>query len=179
MMSFIFVTGSAHKIAEAERILGVKVENSRIDLPEIQAVELEEVVKYKAQYAYEALGKKPVIIEDTGLFIEAWNGLPGALVKWFVERMGGAGICKMMQEFPNKRALAKTIVATYDGELHLFTGAVEGQIAATPTGKEGFGWDELFIPKGEIKTFAEMSGHEKDKYSMRRLAFEALMAHYS
>jgi len=179
MISFTFVTQSSNKTAEVERILDIKLKHRYLDLPEIQAVELEEVVAYKAQYAHEALGKKPVMIEDTGLFIEAWNGLPGALVKWFVERVGPVGICNMMHEFPNKNALAKTVVATYDGQIQIFTGKVEGRIALAPAGEGGFGWDKVFIPNGAVRTFAEMPPDEKDKYSMRRLAFKAMMAYYS
>jgi XTP/dITP diphosphohydrolase len=105
--------------------------------------------------------------------------LPGALIKWFVKRVNGEGMCKMMHEFPNRKAWAKTIVATYDGQLHIFTGEVEGSIAPVPMGERGFGWDGIFIPKGAIKTFAEMTPDEKDKHSMRRLAFEAMVACYS
>ncbi|MBM4432846.1 MAG: non-canonical purine NTP pyrophosphatase, RdgB/HAM1 family [Chloroflexi bacterium] len=179
MTSFTFVTQSSNKIAEVERILGIKLEYCYLNLPEIQAVEVEEVIAHKVKYAYEALGKKPVMIEDTGLFIEAWNGLPGALTKWFVERLGATGICSMMHEFSNKNAWAKTIVATYDGQLRIFTGKVEGRIAPVPSGDGGFGWDKVFIPNGAVKTFAEMSPDEKDKYSMRRLALEATMTYYS
>jgi inosine/xanthosine triphosphate pyrophosphatase family protein len=77
VISFIFVTQSSNKIAEAERILGIKLQHSDLYLPEIQAVELEDVVTHKVKYAYEALGKKPVMIEDTGMVCRARlsNGL--------------------------------------------------------------------------------------------------------
>ena len=179
MTNFIFVTGSISKVAEAERILRMKIDHRRVELTEIQAVDVEEVVTHKAKYAYESLGRKPVMIEDTGLFIETWNGLPGALVKWFVERVGVSGICQMMHAFPNKHAWARTVVATYDGKLNLFSGEVHGRIADAPAGESGFGWDKLFVPDGAYKTFSEMSPDEKDKYSMRRIAFEGMMAHYS
>ena len=88
MKILTFVTQSFDKLTEAERILGEKLDHSPLDLPEIQAVEVEEVVIHKANYAYQALGGKPVLIEDTGLYIAAWNRLPGALVKWFIQRVG-------------------------------------------------------------------------------------------
>jgi non-canonical purine NTP pyrophosphatase (RdgB/HAM1 family) len=179
MMPFIFVTGSANKVTEAERVLQVKLEHCQLDLPEIQAVDIEDVVSYKAKYAYKILDKKPVMIEDTGLYFEAWNGLPGALIRWFLERIGDTGICKMMLEFPNRNAWAKTAVATYDGKLNIFYGEVRGSIAKTPAGDGGFGWDSLFIPTGSTKTFAEMVPKEKDRYSMRRKALEQMVAHYS
>jgi non-canonical purine NTP pyrophosphatase (RdgB/HAM1 family) len=177
--SFVFVTQSANKLAEAERILNTKLERYDLDSPEIQAVEVEEVVKHKALYAYQALGGKPVIIEDTGLYIEAWNGLPGALIKWFVQRVGVAGICQMLQNFPERKAWAETIVATYDGQLRIFKGKVEGRIALSPAGDGGFGWDSVFIPADSDKTFAQMTPAEKDQYSMRRQAFEAMADYYT
>ncbi|NET33820.1 MAG: non-canonical purine NTP pyrophosphatase [Cyanothece sp. SIO1E1] len=172
--SVIFVTGSSSKRTEAKRILGFELQHCDLDLPEIQAVELEDVIMRKATFAYEALKHKPVLVEDTGLFIEAWNGLPGALIKWFMERVGVAGICKMADAFPSRKALAKTVIGIYDGQLQVFSGEIEGRISSVPRGETGFGWDKIFIPNGSEKTFAEMSPEEKDKYSMRRLAFEAL-----
>jgi non-canonical purine NTP pyrophosphatase (RdgB/HAM1 family) len=180
-MLFTFVTQPPNKVAEAERILNIKLKHAALDLPEIQAVSVEEVITEKAKYAYEALGGKPVIVEDTGLFIEAWNGLPGALVKWFVKHVGDTGICTMLDGFSTstRRAWATTIVATYDGQIKLFTGKVQGRIALAPAGEGGFGWDKIFIPDGASRTFGEMTASEKDAYSMRRLAFEAMLAHDS
>ena len=119
------------------------------------------------------------MVEDTGLFFAAWNGLPGALIKWFDRYVGNVGICKMIDEFSIRNAWAKTVVATYDGQVHLFTGKIEGQITLAPRGEEGFGWDKIFIPDGTVKTFAEMTSSEKDKHSMRRQAFEAMMSYYA
>ena len=178
MLGFTFVTQSRNKIAEAERILNVKLKHHLLELPEIQSVELEEVIRNKAEYAYKGLGKKPVMVEDTGLYFVAWNGLPGALIKWFLQYTGDEGICGMMQAFPNRLASAKTIVATHNGEMRLFTGCVQGQIALAPKGEKGFGWDSIFIPDGATRTFAQMAAHEKDRYSMRRLAFESMKSYY-
>ena len=176
-MTIIFATQSANKLEEAERILGTSIENYDIDLPEIQAVDVEDVVIYKAKYAY-AVIKKPVMVEDTGLFIDALNGLPGALIKWFVERMGVDGICRMMRSFDDRSAVARTIIATYDGSHapRVFRGEISGQIANRPRGSQGFGWDAVFIPKGASRTFAEMEPEEKDAFSMRRLALEKMKA---
>ncbi len=177
MIPFTFVTRSLDKLAEVERILGMKLERYDLELPEIQSIDVEEVIAYKAEYAYNALGKVPVMVEDTGLYIEAWNGLPGALVRWFLKSVGNAGICSMLHD-QNRRAWAKTVVATYDGQLRVFLGETRGQIAAAPAGEGGFGWNPIFIPEGASRTFAEMSPSEKDSYSMRRLAFEAMRAYY-
>jgi non-canonical purine NTP pyrophosphatase (RdgB/HAM1 family) len=110
-------------------------------------------------------------------FIKAWGGLPGALIKWFLKAVGEPGICQMMNNFQERDAWAKTAIATYDGvdEPNFYTGIVYGKIADQPSGSGGFGWDQVFIPNGAVKTFGEMSGPEKDQYSMRRQAITLLM----
>lgn len=177
-LSLTFVTHSQGKIREVETILGFKLDICDLDLPEVQAINVETVVSTKVKYAYEALGKKPVLVEDTGLYIEAWNGLPGALIKWFIEGPRPEGICKMLHQFESRKASAETIVATYDGSLHIFRGKVSGNIALEPRGKGGFGWDSIFIPDGQTKTFGEMPLTEKLNYSMRRDAFLKMYQYY-
>ena len=171
MRDWVFVTSSREKLVEAERILGRHLIQHDLDLPEVQALDLETVIAQKAQLAYGALGGAPVIVEDTGLFIKCWKGLPGALIRWFEETVGPAGICSMLEGFSDRSARAQTIVAAYDGSLQLFSGEVRGQIAKAPRGDHGFGFDKIFIPDGETRTFGEMTAEEKDLLSMRRKAF--------
>jgi non-canonical purine NTP pyrophosphatase (RdgB/HAM1 family) len=168
----IFVTGSEGKRIEAERILGRPLTRRALDLPEIQAIEVAEVARRKALTAFELTEGAPVMIEDTGLYIESWNGLPGALIRWFLQTVEPAGICRMLDAYPSRAARAESIIAVYDGALRLYAGEVQGSIAATPRGDQGFGWDTIFIPQGETRTFAEMSPEEKDRFSMRRIALE-------
>jgi non-canonical purine NTP pyrophosphatase (RdgB/HAM1 family) len=174
-MTLIFATQSANKLEEAQRILRTQIETYEIDLPEIQSVDVEDVVIYKAKFAYDVI-RKPIMIEDTGLYINALNGLPGALIKWFVQRIGVDGLCRIMEPFDDKSAVAKTIIATYDGygDPSTFAGEIGGGISGTPRGTQGFGWDAVFIPAGAEKTFAEMLPDEKDAFSMRRLALEKM-----
>ena len=178
IVTLMFVTGSPDKAVEVSRILGVPVQTQDFALAEVQAVELEDVIRQKAEYARTLLAGRTVLVEDTGLFIEAWAGLPGALTKWFVARVGPGGICAMLTTFGSRQAVAKTVVAVHDGELHLFTGTVAGEIAFKPAGDRGFGFDAIFVPQGDTKTFAQMLPHEKDRYSMRRVAFEKMRADY-
>ena len=86
----------------------------------------------------------------------------------------------MLKNFPDRRARAKTVIATYDGQSspRIFVGGVDGSIASAPRGTEGFGWDDIFIPIGTKKTFAEMPPEEKDCYSMRRQALEKFLLVY-
>jgi XTP/dITP diphosphohydrolase len=176
-MRAIFVTSNENKRREAERILGVKLDAASPELPEIQSLDFEEVVRAKALAAHEALALDlppvPVVVEDSGIVFEAWNGMPGALTKWFVESVGNEGLLKMLSGFDGRSARAVCAVAVVGGRgegVEVFTGEVEGTIAEEPRGEGGFGWDPIFVPKGDFRTYAEM-GKEKNADSHRTRAF--------
>ncbi len=76
----LFVTGNAGKAREVAAILGTAVERLDLELPEIQALDVAEVVRHKAATAFARAGR-PVVVEDTGLYLDALGGLPGALVR--------------------------------------------------------------------------------------------------
>ncbi|WP_256868077.1 non-canonical purine NTP pyrophosphatase [Candidatus Entotheonella palauensis] len=173
-----FATSNAHKHRELRAILGVPLTRIDIDLPEIQALDVTDVVRAKAIQAYEQTGKV-VLVEDTGLGFAAWNGLPGALMRWFLQTVGNEGLCRLMAGEANRAAVAKTAIGMFDGrEVMVCHGEVQGTIAHQPAGDNGFGWDAIFQPEGqgraEVKTFAEMTAEEKNHISSRRLAAEAL-----
>ena len=172
----LLVTGNTGKVREVEAILGAPVEQVDIDLPEIQALDVEEVVRHKARTAFERVGR-PVVVEDTGLYVEALGGLPGALVKWFLATIGPSGICALIPAGADRGARARTAVAVADGDgVEVYTGETRGAIVAAPAGAGGFGWDPIFRPDGAARTFAEMDQAEKNLYSMRRQALERLRA---
>ena len=169
----VFVTGRAEKAREAER-LGFRFVRVDLDLAERQALDPAEIVEFKARDAYAKLAR-PVVVEDSGLAIKAWNGFPGALVKWLEQSAGLEAMARMLDRFPDRSATATCAVAYFDGERFVSArGEVSGAIANAPRGESGFGWDALFIPDGNDRTFAEMSGEEKDRVSHRRRAWEAL-----
>jgi non-canonical purine NTP pyrophosphatase (RdgB/HAM1 family) len=169
-----FITSSADKLAEIERILGRPLVREALALEEIQAIVLEPVVRHKAQQAYAQL-RRPVLVEDTGLAFAAWNGLPGALIKWFLSALGTEGICRLLREETNRAASATTLFAYCDGpDCRVFSGTVAGMIPELPRGTNGFGWDAIFQPLGSERTFAEMVPEEKDRFSMRLLALRQL-----
>ena len=171
-----FVTGNPGKVHEAERILGFSLKPTALDLEEIQEISVEPVVRKKALQAHATL-HEPVLVEDTGFYIQAWNGLPGALIKWFLKALGTEGICRLMQRERDRKVSAVTVFGYYDGsEYHSFAGEVKGVIPQIPRGTGGFGWDPIFQPLGREKTFAEMMPEEKDRISMRRQALEKLRA---
>ncbi len=168
-MALYFITGNKGKFNEVSSILR-EVEQLDIDLPEIQELKGEEVIKAKL---IEALKHKKgeFIVEDTSLYLDCLNGLPGPLIKWFMKSLGSKGIYELVQRYGNFKAKAVSIVGYAKGQdsVQFFRGEIEGTIVA-PRGDKGFGWDNIFVPKGYDKTFAEMESNEKNKISMRRVA---------
>ncbi len=175
-MKAIFVTSNPYKRREAASILGVELEAANLDLPEIQALNVAEVAAAKALAAYEALERpdSPVLVEDSGLVIESWNGLPGALTKWFLKGVGAEGLLRMISPGEDRSARAVCAVAIVDGKgsVRVFEGAVAGSLAPEPRGESGFGWDPIFIPGGASLTYAEM-GEAKNADSHRARAFRS------
>ena len=170
-----FVTGNPNKVREAGEILGVALEQVNLpELHEIQTHDLAEIIQDKTLQAYRAVNA-PVLVEDSGLLFSAWNGLPGALVKWFESTVGCAGMLKMLEPFDNREAFAQCYVGYHDGkQIKTAKGMVQGRVAEQLRGSNGFGWDTLFIPDGHDRTYAEMTAQEKNSISHRRRAFEAL-----
>jgi non-canonical purine NTP pyrophosphatase (RdgB/HAM1 family) len=168
-----FITGNKNKFAEVKAILP-EVEQLDIDLPEIQEIDAKEIVKEKL---LEALKHKKgeFIVEDTSLYLDCLNGLPGPLIKWFLKTIGNKGLSEIAEKFKNHKAIAKTIIgyAKNPKEIHFFEGVIYGKIVR-PKGESNFGWDPIFLPDGYKKTFAEMSREEKNKISMRRNALNKL-----
>ncbi len=171
--SLLFLTGNRGKLAEASAILSdlYKVANKVVDLVEIQSTSVEEVMVAKLAQAADKVDERPFFCEDTGLYIEALNGFPGALVKFYLAHLGIAGIATQVGGSP---AYAETVLGYYDGvETHFFTGRIKGHIAHKPKGT-GFGWDPIFIPEGESLTFGQMLPARKNKLSMRGIALRQL-----
>lgn len=163
------LTGNSHKVKELSRLLGVELNHQKIDLPEIQSTSVAEVAKVKAEEAFQIV-KKPVLVDDTGLAIRAWNNLPGALIKWFIDNVDCAGIIEMLGE-KNRSAFASTALGFCDKNgSRVFVGEVSGKISDIPRGENGFGFDPIFIPDNASKTLAEMTGEEKDWFSSRAMA---------
>jgi XTP/dITP diphosphohydrolase len=172
-MRAVFVTTNENKLREAERILGVELGKVGPEVPEVQSLDFAEVAAHKASAAREALGSPPypVLVEDSGLVIGAWNGLPGALTKWFLSSVGNEGILGMLSgEDRAARAVCAVAVADAGGEVRVFEGVVWGEVAPEPRGEGGFGWDPIFVPRGSRLTYAQM-GEDKHKDSHRARAF--------
>jgi XTP/dITP diphosphohydrolase len=171
-MAVYFVTSNRNKFAEAGKILDFEIKQAKLEIPEIQSINVKEIVEDKARKAYEKL-KKPVMVEDTALYITSWRGFPGPLISWVIKTMGINGICKFTGK--ERSAKAEACVAYYDGKRMItFSGNIKGKISNKPRGTRRFDWDRIFIPEGEKRTFAEMEIKEKNKISHRMKAFKKL-----
>jgi len=169
-----FATTNANKLREVNEILGHDLEQISVELLEPQGINVETVVREKAQDAFHKTGKF-VLVEDTSLEFAAWGGLPGALIKWFMDTVGNEGILRMLASESNRKAVAKTALGFFDGaESHVFVGSVPGTIPEVIRSTGGFGWDPIFVPDGSSKSFAEMTSDEKNAVSMRKLALERM-----
>lgn len=169
-----FITGNASKAEQLAKYLGIPVEHQKIDLDEIQSLDLEKIVEHKARQAYEKV-KKPVLVDDTSLKINGLGNLPGPFIKFFLNEMGEDKICQIAHLSSDTSATTEVMIGLYDGkELKIFKGEVTGQISDKKRGDRGFGWDFLFIPKGYNQTRAEMNEEDYDQTSPRKIALEKL-----
>jgi non-canonical purine NTP pyrophosphatase (RdgB/HAM1 family) len=171
----VFVTSNLGKLREAEAVLGRPLDHSDLDLPELQTLDLMEVVRGKAKTAWERV-ERPVLVEDTGLELAGLGGFPGPLVRWLLASVGAEGICRVARCFDDPRVTARCLVCATDGSVEVFgEGVVEGTITSTPRGVGGFGWDSVFVPSaGDGRSYGEMSDQEKNRISHRHKAFVAL-----
>ncbi len=165
-----FITGNKNKFNEAKEFLP-DLEQLDIDLVEIQELDPHEIIRYKLAEAKKQKSGE-FIVEDTSLYFEGLNGLPGPLVKWFLESLKSEGLAKIAISSGNTKAKAVAIIgySGSNGKIEFFEGEVGGNIIL-PTGETDFGWDPIFMPNGHSKTFAEMSAEEKNKISHRKKAF--------
>jgi len=170
----LLITGNEGKAREYEGLLGIEVTAVKEDLVEIQELDVVKVVERKAQDAYVRL-RRPVLVDDSGLTLAEWNGLPGALVAWFLEAVGPEGILRMAAGANDRRATVTTALGYADNAgVRVFTGTLNGALATELRGQSGFGYDSIFIPEGHDRTFAEMASLEKNEISHRRLAVDEL-----
>lgn len=158
----LYVTGNQHKADYLAKLLGIKLDHHKVDLDEIQSVNLDEIVEHKVRQAYAVTGR-PVLVEDVGLGFDALDGLPGPFIKFFVAMPDGLDkLCRMLDGFDDRKAEATCTFGYFDGaRLELFRGSLRGEIAHAPRGEEGFGWDKIFCPEGYGgRTRAELSPEE-------------------
>ena len=186
MSTLLFATNNQHKLREVREIMGLEFNilslkdvNVDIDIPETQET-IEGNAVQKARFVYE-LNRMNCFADDTGLEIDALDGRPGV----YSARYAGDGcsfddnIAKILLELSgieNRKACFRCVVCLItDGQEHLFEGRVDGVITLKRQGKDGFGYDPVFLPSGHRQTFAEMPAYLKNGISHRGRAVEKMV----
>ncbi len=171
-----FVTSNRWKFSEAEKILnkyGINIVHANIPLEEKRGESVEEIAEDCAIRAFSLLGK-PLFVEDSGLFVPSLNGFPGAYSAWALSKIGNEGMMRLLEGKPRDAEFRCCAAYTEDGiHARAFTGSVRGTISGEPRGSGGFGYDPIFVPEGEEKTFAE-NPSLKGRLSHRAAALQKL-----
>ena len=192
-MELIFATNNQHKVREIKAVVPADLEiitlkdaGIDIDIPEPHDT-LEKNASEKSMVIHR-LTNKNCFSEDTGLEVTALNGEPGVRSARYAGEAADnlkniERLLHNMENIGNRQAQFKTVISLIlDEKEYQFTGICLGEITHSQSGENGFGYDSIFIPDGDERTFAEMTGDEKNKFSHRRKAVmqlvEFLNEHY-
>lgn len=187
MLQLVFASNNINKIKEIQQlvpadiqILSLKDIGCEVDIPET-ADTIEGNAILKANYVTEHYGY-PCFADDSGLEIDVLNGEPGV----YSARYAGSQrndddnmnkVLEKLQNETNRKANFKTVIAlNMNGEQHLFTGIINGEIIHEKRGTNGFGYDPVFVADGYQKTFAELTMEEKSTISHRGKAVKQLVS---
>ena len=191
MAQVVLATKNRHKLEELHRILdaaGLDIELLGADA----FPDLPDVAETESSFAGNALLKAreiarvtglPAIADDSGLAVDALNGMPGIFSARWSGRHGDdaanlALLLGQLRDVPDRRRGAAfhcaAAIALPDGTERVVEGTIEGTIIREPRGTNGFGYDPVFVPLGYQVTTAEMPSQEKDAISHRGRALQAL-----
>ena len=184
--SLIFATNNQNKVDEIRSVIGNQFQiitlqeaGILIDIPEPHNT-LEANAREKSTTIHQLTGKN-CFGEDTGLEVESLNGEPGVKSA----RYAGEGrnfqdnielLLKNLKGYTNRNARFRTVISLiFSNKEYKFEGICEGRIIEVQKGNQGFGYDPVFIPAGENKSFGEMDMEEKNKFSHRKKAVSQLI----
>ncbi len=164
-----FASSNSHKYQEAKIVLdslGINIGFLKSELEEIQSNSLGAIATAKARNAFSKF-KKPVIIEDDGLFIDSIAGFPGPYSSYVFKTIGNKGILDLLK---NKRQAKFISIITYCDKTTLksFEGKIDGKISKIQKG-QGWGYDPIFIPDNSQKTFAQINNKNKVSHRYKAL----------
>ena len=193
--TLLLATRNAAKLGELRRMLdAADVTGIRVlglaDVPEFPeepetGATFAENALAKARDAVKATGL-PAVADDSGLTVEALNGMPGVLSARWAGRHGGDRanlelVLGQVADVPDDRRGASFVCAAAlvvpGGDEVVVQGEWTGRLARVPRGTGGFGYDPVFVPDGETRTSAELAPQEKDALSHRGRAMRALLPH--
>jgi len=162
MDEVVFITGNQNKADYVARYLGHPVKHRKVNLDEIQSMDLHEIVRHKVRQAY-AIVQKPVMVEDAALEFTALGGLPGPFIKFFLEKMSLQDIADLLQG-KDRSAMTRCVVGYYDGkDEQYFEGSLPGRVPEHPVEAGGYGFDPLIILDGFDVPRSEMKPEDHDR----------------
>jgi len=186
MIQLIFATNNEYKVEELNSAIGDKLKiislkdaNIDIDIPEPHE-SLQENASEKSRTVHQ-LTRSNCFSEDTGLEVFALNGEPGVKSARYAgnDKSFEKNIEKLLKNLEgakNRSAQFRTVISLIlEGKEYFFEGVCLGEIITEKRGKNGFGYDPVFVPEDSGRTFAEMKSEEKNKYSHRKKAGDKLL----
>jgi len=185
-MDIVFATHNKNKFYEVEKILPKNINLLSLDNINCneEIIETADTIEgnalIKANYVFEHYNY-PCFADDTGLFVEALNGVPGVYSARFAGPQKNADdnnnkLLQCLKNYKNRTAYFKTVIAyKTPKEEKIFTGICSGKILTSPKGHHGFGYDPLFQPKDFEETFATLKPEIKNKISHRALAMQKFL----
>ena len=174
-----FITGNKNKFKEIQTILApLRIEQINIDLSEIQELDPYKIIKHKLNEAFKH-HKGEFIVEDDSVYLESLDHkLPGPFIKWFNQTIGNKGMVELAQRTKRDKVLLHVIIgyAKNPKKIIFFESKVTGRIVK-PRGKGGFGFDPIFLPDNNKKTFAQLKAENNFNFNARGLVVKKLKAY--
>jgi len=187
LKNLLFFSYNQNKIIEVKNLFKhnkIKIldlnQYAKVDEPIESGLEFVDNAKIKSKYGYKKFCV-PCFADDSGICISALKNKPGVRSKRFFNKFKSKS--ELFRYIINKTRSSKNTVAYFKTSICLtigleqyivFEGQISGNIASKPKGKNGFGYDPIFIPEGYSKTFAEMKNSQKNSLSHRALAINKL-----
>ncbi len=155
---------------------GYEMEHIKTTYPEIQADTLEETIVPGLDWLMERY-RRPIMIDDSGLFIDALKGFPGVYSSYVFRTIGCDGILRLMEGVKDRSARFECCIGFLvpGKEPNISKGIAKGSISEKKAGTGGFGYDPVFVPDGYAKTYAQIEVTEKNKISHRGRAVDLFL----
>ncbi len=155
---------------------GYELEHIKTAYPEIQAESLEITIIPGLEWVMSKY-RRPIMIDDSGLFIDALKGFPGVYSSYVFKTIGNDGVLRLLRGLEDRGARFECCIGFMrpGGEPFVAKGVAPGSISLTKVGTGGFGYDPIFIPEGYDRTYAQFDVEEKNKISHRGRAIDILL----
>lgn len=173
----IFVShnrGKFEEIDELFKLNNLSLQWKNVEYEEIQAESTEEISRRSCE-TLTSMISEDFFIEDTGLYIKSLKGFPGPYSSYVVTKIGLPGILKLLENRERDAYFLTVVSLRIHGNIIQFSGKSSGHISFEEKGKNGFGYDPIFIPEGSELTLSEMTVAEKNAVSHRAIAINKMI----